>query len=131
MLSKSSVRCNTEANYDSQWRGFEAYCATTHRPPTDPLLLSPSLVRHYGGLVVGMHAEIVLLNYIGWMSSMKLPPKETEYHYMASTVYAYLQVCLQRPCGDGRQVWCQVRQRRCPYASPCPEGAAWCYPAAR
>jgi hypothetical protein len=24
MLSKSSVRCNTEANYDSQWRGFEA-----------------------------------------------------------------------------------------------------------
>jgi hypothetical protein len=33
MLSKSSVRCSTEANYDSQWRGFEAYCATTHYAP--------------------------------------------------------------------------------------------------
>ena len=103
MLSKSSVRCNTEANYDSQWRGFEAYCATTHNPPTDPLLLNPSLIHHYGGLMVGMHAEIVLLGYIGWMSSMmKLPPKETEYHYMASTICKYarsVRATMEDKCG--------------------------------
>ena len=101
MLGKASVRANTESNYDSQWRLFETYCGTVHTPPTDPLMLSPSLVQRWGGLVVGLHAEGVLLGFIGWLTTMVKgdPPA---YHYKASTICKYtrsVRQSLETKCG--------------------------------
>jgi hypothetical protein len=55
------------------------------------------MVREYGGLVV---AEVVLLGYIGWMSTMMKSP--TEYHYKAPTICKYARsarATMEGKCG--------------------------------
>jgi hypothetical protein len=97
LLAQSAVRCNTAANYQSQWLLFSAFCSEVFVPniPAPPDLLSVELISAVGALVVGRMAETVLIGFLGWLAMMKKPVDQATglaaNWYKASSTKKYVQ----------------------------------------
>ena len=90
LLAQSAVRCNTAANYESQWQLFSAFCALEHVPriAPPPDLLSVEIVQAVGGIMAGRLAERVLVAFLGWLAMMR---KGNDYWYKASSITKYVR----------------------------------------
>jgi hypothetical protein len=84
------VRCNTAANYESQWQLFSAFCALEHVPriAPPPDLLSVEVVQAVGSIMAGRLAERVLVAFLGWLAMMR---KGDDHWYTASSITKYVQ----------------------------------------
>jgi hypothetical protein len=99
LLAQSAVRCNTSANYQSQWLLFSTFCQEVFVPSitAPPDLLSVELISALGGMVAGRMAETVLVGFLGWLAMMKKQVDPTSglvtMHnwYKASSIKKYVQ----------------------------------------
>jgi hypothetical protein len=89
-LAQSAVRCNTSANYESQWQLFSAFCAIERVPriASPPDLLSVEVIQAVGSLVAGRLAERVPVAFLGWLAMMR---KGDGYWYKSSSITKYVQ----------------------------------------
>jgi hypothetical protein len=100
------VSASTAGNYSSEWATFEAYCASEHKPPVNPLLLESTWIQRVGGIVAGQLAESVLVGFIGWLTAMRKKDARTgevSHHYKASTICKYtrdVRLTMERKCGN-------------------------------
>jgi hypothetical protein len=98
------VRASTAGNYASEWRTFESYCSSAHRPTVSPLLLGASWIQFVGPIKAGQIAENVLIGFIGWLAAMRCKDGSDRYHYKASSICKYtrdvrVRKAMERKCG--------------------------------
>ena len=106
-LAQSAVRCNTAANYESQWILFSAFCAEEHNPriAPPPDLLSAEVIQAVWSLV-GMEPSGRKIGRTGVGSVLGVVGDDAQDFFNC-------EVCTKCAKDDGAALWHAIRKWWC------------------